>query len=208
MKFDRVQSNDVYVVDIFGQYACFAMPSLKVDPITYDIITPSAARNILQKIYWKPQFDYFIQKIGIINPIKKINFMTNGLNFENSCKICQRCATLLVDPHYRIYFKIGVDKNVQNIGNEIKKHEEILFRRIRQGKCYERPFMGQSGMLAEVSLPNDKQPLNINIDFGMMWYDWIYDDDNKKAIGKMFVHAICKNGIVDFTNAERLIINM
>lgn len=102
-----------FCLDVTGDYACFTRPEMKVERVSYDVITPSAARGIFEAIFWKPAIRWHIKKIELINPIQWMTVRRNevksvasmrgkgGILIENDRQ--QRAALLLRDVHYRLY---------------------------------------------------------------------------------------------------------
>lgn len=173
------------VVDVWGELACFTRPECKVERVSYDCITPSAARNILCSIYMKPiEFYYEIEKIEIVNDIKHINVFKNELKEKVNDKlnpICtrdpsrekgrtQRNTFYLKSVYYRIYAKI-IKRNDWN-GDINSIHQQFL-RRVRKGQCFQQPYLGTSECICHFSEPDFSKQANknINLEIGNMLYD-------------------------------------
>ena len=104
-----------FCLDVTGDYACFTRPEMKVERVSYDVITPSAARGIFEAIFWKPAIRWHLTKIEVLNPIQWITVRRNevksvasmrgkgGIFIESDRQ--QRAALLLRDVHYRLYAK-------------------------------------------------------------------------------------------------------
>ncbi len=143
---------------VWGEYACFTRPEMKVERVSYDVMTPSAARGILEAIYWKPAIIWVIDRIHVLNPIRFDNIrrnelagklplgtikkaMKNGYSpveilIENDRQ--QRAAMVLRNVNYVIeaHFKFK-----SNEDNNTAKHKEIFDRRARNGQCIHRPYL-------------------------------------------------------------------
>lgn len=189
----------------WGEYACFTRPEMKVERVSYDIITPSAARGILEAIYWKPEITWKIDRIHVLKPIKFTNIRRNEVGaiarprtahiiIENERQ--QRAALVLQDVEYVIeaHFDVlgGDDSAV--------KHKEMFDRRVAKGQYFHHPYLGCREFPAHFA-PVDSipvSPLRGEKDLGWMLYD--IDFQNKNTA--MFFHAILLDGILDLTTAE------
>lgn len=159
----------VITIEISGDYALFSRPEMKVERVSYDVITPSAARGVLEAIYWKPQIRWVIDEITVINPIrftnirrneisKKINnptaaVITQGgtenLNIQIEENRQQRASLLLRDVRYIIkaHFEVldcRMDRNGQEFpANQIAgKHIAMFKRRADKGQVFHQPYLG------------------------------------------------------------------
>lgn len=159
-------------LDVSGSYALFSRPEMKVERVSYDVITPSAARGILEAIYWKPQIRWVIDCIHVINPIRFTNVRRNEIDTKIPVKggagvnaamasgngqlgiaveehRQQRASLLLRDVRYLIdaHFSIldfRVDKDGPQLGeNEVAgKHLDMFKRRARSGQVFHQPYFG------------------------------------------------------------------
>ena len=157
---------------IEGDYALFSRPEMKVERVSYDVITPSAARGILEAIYWKPQIRWIIDEITVLNPIRFTNIRRNevaskipvkggsGVNaaMKDSSFIPtmdvtnnrqQRASLLLKDVAYLIKAHVQVlDCRMERTGPELPesdavgKHLDMFKRRARAGQCFHQPYFG------------------------------------------------------------------
>ena len=206
-------------VEVWGDYALFSRPEMKVERVSYDVITPSAARGILEAIYWHPKIKYNVLKIFVLNEIKFANIRrnevsqkisaTNVQKFMKSKKgelyiatsenISQRSSMLLKNVRYVIEVKI--ETNEENFA----KAYNILKRRLTKGQCYHTPYFGTREFPANFRLREDIAGIqtaypNEVRDLGFMLYDMDYS--NKKNIRPMFFRARMENGIIDVKRPE------
>lgn len=208
---------------VWGDYACFTRPEMKVERVSYDVITPSAARGILEAIYWKPAIKWVIDKIHVINPIKFTNIRRNEVsdkiavsnivsvvNGDNSPlyldttkKRQQRAATVLrdvcycIEAHFELTDKVGED-------DDEKKHYNIAIRRMSNGQFYHQPVFGTREFPAFFELLEKPIPSNLKgeVDLGYMLYDMNFKESDKKDIhyndaDPIFYRPVMKNGIID-----------
>lgn len=175
--------NSVVVMDVWGKLACFTRPEAKVERYSYPVMTPSAARGVLSAIYFKPtEFYYQIEKIEIMNPIKRTNIKTNEvidkIIFDSSQfkyiyvgdSRTQRNTNYLRDTYYRITARIIRVKGFY--GHTVEDLVKQFNRRLNGGKCFHQPYLGISHCIADFSAPDySKKPEDINMDAGIILYD-------------------------------------
>ncbi|MBR2390845.1 MAG: type I-C CRISPR-associated protein Cas5 [Mogibacterium sp.] len=213
-------------LEVWGDYACFTRPEMKVERVSYDVMTPSAARGILEAIFWHPGMKYVIDRIHVLSPIAFANIrrnevkskvsasavyehMTGGgkdLYLNTSEDIQQRAAMVLQNVRYVIdaHFELVPDK--MGAGDNVGKFSEMLKRRIEKGQCYHRPYFGcrefpvQFQMWEEKDIPAAYP--NETRDLGFMLFDMDYRDPQN--IRPMFFRATLENGVLDLRNVEVL----
>ncbi len=203
---------------VWGEYACFTRPEFKVERVSYDVMTPSAARGVLEAIYWKPAIRWVIDRIHVMKPIRFDNVRRNevaakvplsgksGVNaamkggteplrlyIEDSRQ--QRAAMVLRDVEYIIEarFDYTSDKD-RNDG----KHLDMFNRRAKKGQCFHRPYLGCREFAAffepiEGDIPVSPLAENGDRDLGWMLYDINYTDN----MTPFFFRPIMEKGIVD-----------
>lgn len=207
---------------IFGDWACFTRPEMKVERVSYDIITPSAARGIIEAIYWKPAIVWVIDKIHIINPIQFTNIRRNevgqkisaaniksAMNGKNdelylsaSDDRQQRAAMVLKDVCYIIEAHFEMTGKAGQADTP-EKHYNIALRRMREGQCYHQPCLGTREFGANVELIEGEIPPSFyegqELDLGFMLYDIDFEND----MTPIFFRAIMKNGVLDLGSVAR-----
>lgn len=217
---------------IWGDYACFSRPELKVERVSYDILTPSAAKGIIEAIYWKPAIKWTIDKIHVINPIKFTNFRRNEVsevlklsNVKKAMKNAeplyiminenrhQRAAMVLKNVEYVIeaHFDLNEDKAGESDTEE--KHYNIAMRRLRQGQCFHRPCLGTREFGASFEVIENikdipKSSLEGEQDLGYMLYDLNYridKDGEKQTVSPKFFRAKLVCGVLDLTNIKEVV---
>lgn len=215
-------------VEVWGDYALFTRPEMKVERVSYDVITPSAARGILEAIYWHPGLRWIIDKIQVCNPIQFTNIrrnevkskisartaksvMENGkgeLYLNTSSDIQQRASMVLKDVRYVIeaHFEM-TDKAAQ--GDNPGKFQDIMKRRLNRGQYYHQPCMGCREFPAYFKEASDdirvSEQLNGEKDLGFMLYDMDYS--NPEDIQPMYFRAKMINGVIcvpDYNSEEVL----
>jgi CRISPR-associated protein Cas5d len=206
---------------IWGDYACFTRPEMKVERVSYDVITPSAARGILEAIHWKPAIRWQIDKIHVLKPIRFESLRRNELGSKISARNAgtamnnkttqglytlieedrqQRATTLLrdvayvIEAHFELTNQAGADDNVG-------KHLDQFTRRARKGQCFHQPCMGTREFPAhfslienDVSLPLSELPLDAqNRELGWMLHDIDFANGNTPH----FFKASVRGGVID-----------
>ena len=164
--------NKTFCLEVKGDYACFTRPEMKVERVSYDVITPSAARAIFEAIFWKPAIRWRIRKIEVLNPFTWVSVRRNevgmvasersgGIFIEDARQ--QRAALFLRDVAYRLHAELEfipfaerstvirpVPQALQDPYEveEFRKDENpgkyygIFERRARKGQCFNQPYLG------------------------------------------------------------------
>ena len=211
-------------VKVWGDYALFSRPELKVERYSYDVMTPSAARGILEAIYWHPGLRWNIDRIYVKNPIcftsvrrnevKSKVSASNVLQVYNGAdkplyintknEIVQRASTILCDVCYVIEAHFEMTEKANETDNP-GKFKDIMMRRLRRGECYHMPYFGCREFPAHFCLCDEEEIHTAyddvsERDLGLMLYDMDYS--NKDNIQAMFFRAVLKKGVLDLRNCE------
>ncbi len=213
-------------IRIQGTYALFTRPEMKVERVSYDVITPSAARGIIEAVYWKPAIRWVIDKIHVLREVEFTNIRRNEvsekLSVDNALQVMkgadkllyiaatearqQRAAMVLKDVDYVIeaHFE-KVDKEWGERDTE-EGHYNIVLRRLRNGQHFHAPCLGTREFPARVELIEEresipKSPLTGKRDLGWMLYD--LDFTNQRDIKPSFYHAIMQDGVIDVSELAR-----
>ncbi|EPD77060.1 type I-C CRISPR-associated protein Cas5c [Atopobium sp. oral taxon 199] len=216
-----------------GPRACFTRPEMKAERVSYDVMTPSAARGILEAVYWKPAITWHIDSIEVLNKIRFETFRRNevgsklpysgsagaksiegGKNlplYETVSTDRQQRATLLlrdvayvVNAHFDLTNRVGEDDTVE-------KHYNIVLRRLRKGQCFNQPYLGCREFSAEVSLVEEGENVPLSAyagvsekDLGFMLYDLDFADMEHPE--PKFFRAVMRGGVIDVSTAAREVI--
>lgn len=193
-------------VKVWGAYACFTRPDLKVERMTYPCMTASAARGVLDAILWKKEFAWYVRRISVLKPVNFVSIKRNELSAKQSKtpiiieeKRTQRNSVVLRDVAYVIEASV---ENCVN-GNHPKKYVEMFTRRVKKGQCYRRPFLGTREFSAEFApVGDDDVPIKETYPIGSMLLDMYYDE---KGVPKpVYVHdAVIRNGVLDCEEAYK-----
>ncbi len=208
-----------FYLEVWGDYALFSRPEMKVERVSYDVITPSAARGILEAIYWHPEMKYEVLRIFVLNKIQFANIRRNEVsqkisaskvkNFMKSKKgelyiatsknRTQRFSMVLKNVHYVI------EAQLETSEENLAKVYHILERRLVNGQCYHTPYFGTREFPARFKLCEDIRKIKTAYpdevrDLGFMLYDMDYSDSDN--ICPMFFRAKMENGIINVKRPE------
>ncbi len=200
-------------IRVRGDYALFTRPEMKVERMSYDVITPSAARGIIEAIYWKPSIRWVIDRIHVLRPIEFTNIRRNEVSEKMSEKKAYiatnevrqiRAAMVLKNVDYVIeaHFEIVPEKAGES--DTIEKHYNMVLRRLRKGQYYSPPCLGTREFGARVDIIEDGQipasPLSGVRDLGWMLYD--IDFSNPQNITPRFFKAEMQDGVIDLYSIQ------
>ncbi|WP_293649079.1 type I-C CRISPR-associated protein Cas5c [Thiolapillus sp.] len=204
-----------YCLEVRGDFACFTRPEMKVERVSYDVITPSAARAVFDAILWKPPIRWRVTRIEVLAPIRWINLRRNELggvvskqNVRTAMKNGkghlgvyieddrqQRAGLFLRDVRYRLHAHF----ELLNKSEGPEKYAEMFQRRACKGQCFSRPYLGCREFSADFRLvePGASEPAPIDEirDLGWMLYDLDYR--NPDSPSPRFFQARMKNGVIE-----------
>ena len=205
-------------VEVWGDYALFSRPEMKVERVSYDVITPSAARGLLESIYWHPGLSWKIDRIYVCNPIRFTNIRRNEVKdvvsgssvksvmksgkgeiyIATSESIQQRAAMVLKDVRYVIEAHFDMTDNAAASDNP-GKFQDIMKRRLERGQFYSMPYMGTREFPAHFkpcgAIPECPDELKGTRDLGWMLLDMDYTD--RSDIQPRFFRATMTDGAID-----------
>lgn len=208
------------LIEVWGDSACFSRPEMKTERVSYDMMTPSAARGLVEAIYWHPGMRYHIDKIYLLNPIRFNNIRRNEVKstllssaalsaakggaapvLYTSQEIQQRAAMILTDPHYVIECHFTMTDKAAP-GDNPGKFQDILRRRLKKGQCYHQPCFGCREFPANFRewSGGEIPALPITQDLGYMLYDLDYSDPQN--ILSTFFRAKLVDGVLDCRDVE------
>lgn len=212
-------------VEVWGDYACFTRPEMKTERVSYDVMTPSAARGLLESIYWHPGLRWVIECIHVCSPIRFTNIRRNEVKDVISARavksvmekgngidelylattesIQQRAAMVLKDVHYVIDAHFDMTDKAAP-GDNPGKFQDIIKRRLERGQCYSMPYFGTREFAAHFArcteLPPCPEELLGERDLGWMLWDMDYTDT--QDIKPKFFRAKLADGAMDVPPPE------
>jgi CRISPR-associated protein Cas5d len=200
-------------VKVWGDFACFTRPEMKVERVTYPVITPSAARGVLEAIFWKPEFHWQVEEIWVLNPIRYFSILRNEINSRQTARTAegwqrngggfsattdraQRHTLALRDVAY--IFKAQAMVN-EGVDEDPAKFRDQFRRRVKTGRCFATPYLGCREFSAWFSTPNsDEIPLEISGDLGNMLLNMEYSPDGSGCATPHFFNARLDRGVLRF----------
>lgn len=211
-------------LEVWGDYACFSRLEMKVERVSYDIMTPSAARGLLESIFWHPGLRWHIDRIRVCAPIRFTNVRRNEVKAVASARtartvmergkgelylvtsenIQQRASLLLQDVHYVIEAHFDMTDRAAPSDNP-GKFQDIMKRRIQKGQFYSQPYFGCREFPAHFKSCEEVPPCpdelaGKTIDLGYM--PWDMDYSNPENITPLFFRAALKNGVLEVPDRD------
>ncbi len=198
-------------VKVWGDLACFTRPEMKVERVSYPVMTPSAARGILEAIFWKPEFQWEVREIRVLHPIRYFSILRNEVKSRASYRSAQRRlqggegyfadedrtqrhTLALRDVAYIITADITLRSGVNE---DTLKFREQFQRRVARGQCYLTPYLGCREFAANFAAPDGKeQPLALTEDLGLMLFDLKYQGAKDGRGEPYFFRARLEQGIL------------
>ena len=209
---------------VWGERACFTRPEMKVERVSYDVMTPSAARGLLEAIYWKPAIRWEVDRIHVLKPISFQSFRRNEVGAVMSGRLAksamergdvnglglvvednrqQRATLLLTDVAYVIEARFVLTERA-GTDDEPAKHLAMFERRAQKGQCFHRPCLGAREFPADFRLlsrdepppPSDLPAADRERDLGWMLHDIEFRPDGT-AKRSHFFRARLEGGVLD-----------
>lgn len=198
-------------VRVWGDFACFTRPEMKVERVTYPVMTPSAARGVLEAIFWKPEFTWRIEEIWVLRPVQYFSILRNevkkkaseraargweqsGGGFDATADRTQRHTLALRDVAYLIRADVELRSEVHD---EAAKYRDQFRRRVADGRCFATPFLGCREFSASFGQPLDGEaPIDWTEDLGPMLLDIRYDPDGSGRGKPRFFDARVERGVL------------
>lgn len=205
-------------MEVWGEYASFNRPEMKVERVSYDLMTPSAARGLIESIYWHPGIRWIVDRIHVLAPIRFASLRRNEVKSTVSARnaraamecghgelylvtsqdIQQRAALLLQNVRYAIEAHFEIVPERAGAGDNPGKFQDIVSRRIAKGQFYSQPYLGCREFPAHFApcrdIPPCPEELRGERDLGYMLYDMDYSDPEN--IRPLFFRAVLRDGVL------------
>ncbi|MGA2622197.1 MAG: type I-C CRISPR-associated protein Cas5c [Thermoguttaceae bacterium] len=198
-------------VKVWGELACFTRPEMKAERVSYPVMTPSAARGVLEAIFWKPEFSWCVCEIAILKPIRHVSILRNEVNSKAVVSTArgwdasgggyfaeedraQRHSLALRDVAYLVKADIALRPHATD---DVAKYRDQFRRRVGRGQCYHRPYLGCRECAAEFGPPDgSERPIDVTDDLGRMLFDLDYAPGHSGRGEPRFFAARLESGVL------------
>ena len=200
-------------VKVWGEFACFTRPEMKVERVSYPCMTPSAARGVLEAIFWKPEFRWRVVEIDVVRPIRYYSLVRNEVKSKASVRSARGGAVLLADEDrtqrhtlalrdvaYVIRAEIELTEHAA--GENVAKYRDQFRRRLAKGACYRQPYLGCREFTAFFSESEGERPAKIDQELGAMLLDLDYAADGSGRGRPVFFEAVLRGGRLSVPRRE------
>jgi len=199
-------------VKVWGERACFTRPEMKTERVSYSVMTPSAARGVLEAIFWKPEFRWQIRRIEVLKPIRRFSMLRNevdvrmsprGEGIDIASQRTQRHTLGLTDVEYVISADVILHPGVQE---DPAKYRDQFRRRVAKGRCFSQPYLGCREFAGFFGEPDgDDLPIDHTEPLGLMLLDIEFNPKGPHT--PHFFNAVLARGVlevppVDFNTRE------
>ncbi|HVC34000.1 MAG TPA: type I-C CRISPR-associated protein Cas5c [Chloroflexota bacterium] len=198
-------------VKVWGPFACFTRPEMKVERVTYPVMTPSAARGVLEAIFWKPEVRWQVEEIWVLQPIRYFSILRNEVNNKASAHSArgwekngggfyadedraQRHTLALRDVAYLIRATAALRPHATD---DVAKYRDQFRRRVSAGQCFARPYLGCREFAANFAEPDGaERPIDLTDGLGPMLFDMTYSANGTAPVQPRFFPAALNGGVL------------
>lgn len=163
------------LIRVSGAYACFTRPEFKVERVSYPVITPSAARGVLEAVFWRPEMRYQVRRIGVLKLGSQMVLLRNELSERQGSKPVvieaqrqQRSSLILTGVSYLIEAAVILRPHAID---PLPKYLDQIERRVRRGQCHHTPYLGTRECVADFAPVNGERPPDFTLEIGTMLFD-------------------------------------
>lgn len=203
----------------WGPWACFTRPEMKVERVSYPAPTASAARGILEAVFWKPQFTWEVREVWVLNPVRYASILRNEVKSKASLRTVQgwakdgggsyvinddrtqRHTLALREVAYLIRAQVQVKPHCDD---DPAKFRDQFRRRASKGQCFTRPYLGCREFAADFALPDgSERPIDDSSELGLMLWDLDYDVQGSRK-QPLFFQAKLERGVLRYPRREEV----
>lgn len=204
---DRRRESELLRLRVRGPLACFTRPELRVERVSYEVMTPAGAHGVFRAVLGKPCIDWEVSEIAVLNPVRWQSFRRNEVKSVMSPRSegivadedrAQRNTVALRDVDYVVSARFHLNDK-QRPDDSVAKFEEMFRHRLKRGQVFLQPYLGCREFAAEVLEAEGAPPPHERADrpLGLMFYDWDWRGGEDKSKAKpLFFNARLCDGIV------------
>lgn len=201
-----------FSVLINGEFACFTRPEMKIERVSYPVMTPSSAKGILEAIFWKPLFKWHVRAVWILKPVRWFSVMRSELkhkiSLRNTLNWQQKTGHYDISEDRTMRHTLGLRDvsyviRAEMILKNADLRQEAAFRdqfrrRLTRGACFQRPYLGCREYAANFSAPTGSEtPIAWNEDLGLMLAGMIHESGYSGCARPVFFRAVVSNGVIE-----------
>lgn len=203
-----MKHGQVFRLRVRGPLACFTRPELKVERVSYELMTPSAARGLLEAILWKPAIRWQIHSVAVLAPVRWTSFRRNEVRDRAAerapCLIAnaptqrsQRNTVALRDVDYLITFSFHMTSRAGEY-DSVAKFEDMFARRLEKGQHFKPPYLGMREFAADVgpASPDDPAPIEPGVDRALGQMFWDFEPVDVGQGRQLFFEASLMSGVM------------
>ncbi|WP_338873515.1 type I-C CRISPR-associated protein Cas5c [Myxococcus stipitatus] len=200
-----------------GPVACFTRPEMKAERVSYEVMTPSAARGVLEAILWKPAIRWQVHEIAVLAPVRWMSFRRNEVNsratvgkFDYAADEdrAQRNTVALREVDYVITASFALVPGKAGAEDNVRKFEEMFERRLEKGQFFHAPYLGCREFAARVEVASGElSPSDAAVErrpLGLMFYDFEFGDSGR-ATRPLFFDAYLDHGVLQVPPWEQVL---
>ncbi|AKF84137.1 CRISPR-associated protein Cas5 [Myxococcus fulvus 124B02] len=197
-----------------GPVACFTRPEMKAERVSYEVMTPSAARGVLEAILWKPAIRWQVHEIAVLAPVRWTSFRRNEVNdravvgkFDYAADEdrAQRNTVALRDVDYAITASFSLVAGKAGPEDNVRKFEEMFERRLEKGQFFHAPYLGCREFAARVEpMVKDVRPVDLEVErrpLGLVFYDFEFGE----ATRPLFFEAYLDRGVLHVPGRDEVL---
>ncbi len=202
-------------VQVWGEFACFTRPEMKVERVSYPCLTPSAARGVLEAIFWKPQFTWRVRSIDVLHPICYFSILRNEVTKRASFRLAASGVVIVADDDRAqrhtlalrdVAYLIRADIELRDLARaeDPARFRDQFRRRVASGRCFRQPYLGCREFAAFFAEPDGTPPEPLDVDLGAMLLDVEFPAGVAGAGRPIFFEASLRGGRLTVPNGSAL----
>lgn len=176
----------LYQVRVWGDYACFTRPEFKAERVSYSVMTPSAARGILEAVYWEPEVRWEVREIRVLKPVQQFTLLRNEIKDRQGSQPLsiekqrqQRMSLILKNVEYVITAQLALRPHADA---SLAKYGGQFERRLARGQCHHMPYLGTREFAANVAeASGNEPPIALAGELGPLLFDIAYREDERRG---------------------------